>query len=509
MRTDPGKVAGVAVLFVAVFLAMITTISVTNFTILDTDSATYVIVVMLMLFAFIAFSLKEKLKLNKDRVQVLFGTLIFSGYLLLLSYLRTSLSFTYATFGIGSLLIPVAITSFIVVIFGFDGIKRLWPIPVYAMFASPLLLMPVLMQGSAFANANAHFVYGAMKLLGIPATINGITITSAAGASISIASTCAPIGTFIALIMFLVPVAYLFKGTLVRKALWVASGFGLMMLLNFARMFFIAYSWSYYGITQAVSTFHIFAGQILFYAAIIVMILLAGRYGMRIQKIKKGWSARLRGGLGKGHVVGLQCAVALLLGIMALLFTLPYLSAVYASPSFFYGNITTMQARTLYRMTGQSIGYVYPTAMAIGDNYTSYAFAVTNASGMSLYVLGLAVPTPSTGPIAAGASKVTNQGRYLTMGGVSIGASLAQVRNYTFELNYFALPFSLNGNYYSVNYEFLALLNSTVPSCTQAGYKSAGLFNYVESSIYNTINGNLNYGAYGFMCGAYLVARYG
>ncbi len=510
MRTDTGKVLGIGVLFVAVLLSMITIISVTNFTILDTDSTTYVIVVMLMLFVFLVFSLKERLQLNRDGAQIFYGALIFAGYIFLLSYLRVSLSFVYTTFGIGALLIPMAILSFTIMLFGFDGVRRLWPVIVYALFASPLLLMPVLWQGGSFATANAYVVYGAMKLFGVPVTINGIMITSQAGASISIAATCAPVGTFIALVMFLVPIAYLFDGPRKRKGLWVLSGFALLLLLNFGRMFLIAYSWSHYGITQAVAVFHLFAGQILFYAAIIAMLLLAGRYGLRVLKLRKNQLRQLGADVReRGWGFNRSCAITLSLGVVALLFSLPYLNSIYASPTFFYGNISAPEAHTLYQMAGQSIGYIYPNALAVGENGTSYAFAIENSTSGATYVIAWAVPVPSQGPIEVGNSLSANQGRYMLENGVSVGAAIASTENYTFELNYFALPFNVSGSHVSVNYEFLSLLNSSIPTCRDIGYTSIGLFNYIESSIYNTLNGNFNYGASGFLCSAYLTAQYG
>ncbi len=510
MRTDTGKVLGIGVLFVAVLLAMVTTIAVTNFTILDTDPTTYVIVVMLMLFALIVFSLKENLTLNRDGMQIFYGALIFAGYILLLSYLRASLSFVYTTFGVGALLVPVAILSFTVMLFGFGGVRKLWPVIIYALFASPLLLMPVLWQAGGFANANAYFVYGAMRAFGIPVTINGITITSQASTSISIAATCAPIGTFIALVMFLVPIAYLFNGKRSRKALWVLFGFALLLLLNFGRMFLIAYSWSYYGITQAVAVFHIFAGQILFYAVIVAMLLLAGKCGLRMPRLRKNQLRDLRKDIRKRGVgFNRACAVTLSLGVVALLFSMPYINSMYASPTFFYSAIGASGAQTLYQMAGKSIGYIYPKALALGENGTSYAFAIENSTSSATYIIALAVPIPSQGPIEAGTSPVVGQGRYLLKSGVSVGAGIASAGNYTFELNYFALPFNVSGSYASVNYEFLSPLNTSIPSCGYIGYQSIGLFNYIESSIYNTINGNFNYNAGGFLCSTYLVAQYG
>ena len=111
MRTDPGKAFGIVVLLVATLLAMAGTLLATNFSVLDTDPASYVIVVMLMLFIFIVFSLKEDLHLNRNRKAAVYGIAVFIVYILLLSYFRVSLSSAFMTFRVDALLIPFVVVS--------------------------------------------------------------------------------------------------------------------------------------------------------------------------------------------------------------------------------------------------------------------------------------------------------------------------------------------------------------------------------------------------------------
>ena len=400
MCTDPGKVFGIAVLFVATLLTMACTVLVTNFSILDTDPTSYVIVVMLMLFVFILFSLKEDLHLNKNRRFVVLGVCIFVFYIVFLSYVRVGLSFVFATFRIDALLIPLALVSFILMLFGIAGLRKLAPLVIYSLFLSPLLLMPLLFQNAAFANVNAAFVYETLRAFGVPVTLNGITITAASSASISIASTCAPIGTFVALVMFLVPVAYLYKGDLKKKTLWILSGLALVFVLNFARMFAIAYSWAYYGIGQAVSIFHIFAGQILFYAAIIVMLLLAGKYGMSITRMRKGQLGELTKDFAKARgKFGLAWASVIILGVVGLLFSLPYLNSTYASPVFFYSNLTTIGQNTVYRAIGASFVNFSSSTIKIGEQNFTEALAILNGSNTDndIYIVATATGIPISG----------------------------------------------------------------------------------------------------------------
>ena len=508
MRTDPGKVFGIIVLFVATLLAMAGTILSTNLSVLDTDPASYVIVVMLMLLVFIFFSLKEDLHLNKRKRMVVYGIIVFIAYILLLSYMRVGLSSVFATFRIDALLIPISILSFILILFGTGGVKRLAPLLIYSLFMSPLLLMPVLLQNSAFANVNAAFVYDALKLFGAPVTLNGITITSLSNTSISIAATCAPIGTFIAIVMFLIPVAYLYRGALARRISWVLSGLALMLALNFARMFWISYSWAYYGIGQAIAIFHLFAGQVFFYAVIIVMILLAGWYGIHIERLAKGQLGTLAKDFSKKKsAFGYSWTIAIALGIIGMLFSMPYLDAVYASPSFFYSSLSAVGQNATYSAIAASFAEFSPNAIKVGEQNYTMALAILNGSNTT-YVAAGAVNVPLPGVAATNYTRTVSTQSYLMMSGIRITSIVGYSGSKLLAVNYFAAPFNISGRYLSVDYEFIKLANVSVPSCGLLTYRSTGVFNYAESVIYNTLSGSFDYRTNGIMCDAYTAANY-
>jgi exosortase/archaeosortase family protein len=500
------KFFGIIVLFVAVLMSTIVIISKANFSILDTDPSTYVIVVMLMAFALIVFSIKERLKLNKNRNDFILGAIIFIAYILLLSYVRVAMSFAFSSFGIDALLISLPIISFVIILFGRDGAKKLWPIAMYYMFASPLLLMPLLLQNGSFARINAEFVYYSLKALGVPVSLNGITIASQASTSISIASTCAPLGTFVALIMFLLPVAYLYNGRRSRKALWITSGVALMLLFNFIRMFGIAYAWSYYGINQAISTFHIFAGQILFYAAIIIMLLITGRYGLKIPTGDRRGKRKVPAIKGVRDV-GYGFAIVLVLAFVAFVFSVPYLRASYTSPTLFYSNISQNQNIFLYKEAGNLVAQNYNSIIGIGSNGTSYAYAIVNLTDQneSTYIIASATGIPIFGKLPASAMAASyNKRSYLLQNGVSLRAADLVSGNYTFVINYFAVPVEIGNNAFSLNYEFFKLLGGQ--TCTQPGYVQIGIVNYIESEIYNILSGQFGSSSNNLICQAYVTA---
>ncbi len=510
MRTDPGKVFGIIVIVVALLLSMVGTLLITSPSILDTDVATYVVVVMLMLPIFLFFMLKEDLHLTKDRKDAAIGVIVFVLYVLLLASLRVGLSSAFLTFRIDALLIPLIIISFATILFGLRNLAKFIPVTLYSLFASPLLLMPILLQNSTFAKVNAIFVYYVIKAFGVPVTLNGISIVSAANTSISIAGTCAPIGTFVALIMFLIPVAYLYKGGISRKVAWVFSGFLIMLLLNFIRMFIIAYYWAYSGIGQAVAVFHLFAGQILFYGTIIIMLLIAKKYGMQLERLRKGQAPTL----GKDLAASISkfspyWVLPLLFGILAGALSTAYIGATYASPVFYYGNVLTINQSSTYQGIGYNLEPFGTNAIKLGEENYNYSFAILNGPNVnnSVYIVASVSTSPAIGRLVTNYTKPLGQHSYLLKNGIRITTGYFVSGPYTFEINYFAKPYSVSGQFVSVNYEFFALANTSNVSCNAPDESALGAVNYIESGIYNLLVGNFNNRYGDVLCSAYIVAN--
>ena len=178
---------------------------------------------MLMLFLFILFSAKEELEFKPSAKNTLCGIAIFAFYLMLLAYLRVSLSFSFLSYRIDAFLFPILLVSLIMPVFGVHGVRKLLPVIIYSVFACPLLLMPLLNLNAAFANINAGLVYGFVKGIGVPVSKASVMILSETGSGIAISTTCVSIGTFLALFMFLLPLAYLYAAE-EADALWGASG---------------------------------------------------------------------------------------------------------------------------------------------------------------------------------------------------------------------------------------------------------------------------------------------
>ena len=85
----------------------------------------------------------------------------------------------------------------------------------------------------------------------------------------------------IALALFLIPIAYLYTGRTEGEVFWVGSGIVLLLVLNLVRMASHILRRLTYGPSQTALLAHTFLGVILFYAAIVLMILIRSATGWR------------------------------------------------------------------------------------------------------------------------------------------------------------------------------------------------------------------------------------
>ncbi len=506
MGNKRAKILGIAIIFVAFLITAFGSLAVTNLSILDTDASTYVIVVMLMLFVFICFSAKEDLNFEYKKRNILYSALVFLIYLLLLSYLRVTLSSAFLSYRIDALLLPLPLFSFIMLVFGTSGAKRLWPLIIYAAFASPLILMPLLNLNSAFASLNAVFVYDLIKGIGVPVSKVGLTISSVVGSGITISTTCVSIGTFVAFIMFLLPLAYLYEGEPKDKIYWVLSGVILILFLNLVRMVSISLVWVFFGISNAVNIFHAFAGQLLFYIAIIIMVLIAYKYGLEIKRSKKSGikARRVHDAIDKRAIIPI--IVALAFALVALGFNSGYTNSVYA-PAILFSKNSTINQIVLNQMVLASLEKAENNILILGATPQGELFLLRNGSNVnnSVYL----VTNVSIGPVAnnirIGYLPIGKPNSYLLRDGITITTQTAYSENGTFELNYFALPYNLSGSWVTVNYMLFSNVNVTsLPDCALMDYKSVGYSNYIESWIYGQ-----GYTDKGLMCQSYLIASSG
>lgn len=487
-QNSNNKLLGMIIILIGFAIGSYNIIASTNLNIQDTNPASYVIVVMLMAFLFLIFLLKEDLKFEFKLKNIMAGSLLFLVYILAISYLKVISSFKFYIYGLNALLLSLFLASLIVVVFGFNGLKKLKYAIIYILFASPLILMPLISLNSLFTSINAHLIYYALKLINIPVLNNGLIIYSLYNktAEIIIGETCTNIGAFLALVMFLIPIAYLFNGKLKNRLAWLGTSVILLLILNLIRMLAIAITWFYYGATKALILFHLSAGPVLFYIIIIAMILFSYKFNLIIPIINL-------------KHISIKYNTYLLIPIIFALgfgfFNLVALSNPInnlINPTQFINSNSILLNKSLNLNTSLDLQLMNTlkqsnmTVMSLGsvklENITGLSFKLSNKTDNVFIFASLANSKEYA------FNKSINNFVYILKNGVSVSSHNFISNNYSIILNQFIKPYKINNSTYTfVN--FLVFANySNVKKCIfNYNNKNISFSNYFEAEVFNLI----------------------
>ncbi len=488
---------GIAALLVSFLLAISPSLSLTSFSISDNAQGSYIVVVMLMLLFFIVFSAKENLDIDGKWINIVYGAILAAVFFILTSYLRGKLSYLFLSYRIDALLFPIILASLIVAIFGIKGIKRMKWLIVYSVFASPVILIPVLSLNGSFTVINAQFVYSLLKLIGAPVIRNGLVIAASSGSAITISRTCTDIAAFVAIVMFLLPIAYLLEGKRKSKFIWIISAVVLLLFLNVIRMLIISIEWMYYGIGPAVSLFHLFAGQILFDIAIVIMVLLFPKFRLSMPKPQRTKRLKRHDMPGASRFVYLIFGI--LLGLFFLSVNLPYLQSVSVPYTSFMNSSSTI--------SNQSLSLLYLSIIKSPDNYSvspigrtisnSVVFGIYNGSrdvtGFMLMSDNGSVPFISPKNTSLLSSYILNDG-------IALNVYSAYLNGSALYINTFSIPGKINGLYVLVSAQEIAQ-----PGPEGGCVYSGGTVDRAESVLYTLMESGTRYGST-VLCTSYYTA---
>jgi len=510
------RVAATAILFIAFLVAAYNSIAVTGFSISDSNPAGYIIVPMLMTLVFIIFSLKENLVIIYRKRNLAYGAILALIYFAIYAYSKVSLSFLFQTYRIDALLFPILLSSFALILFSPSGLNKLKPAVVFSIFASPLILMPLLNLSGAWTSFNAYSVVSVLKLFGVPVLSHGLEITGASGSSISIASTCADIAAFVAMLLFLIPIAYLYEGNPGKRAIWVASGMVLLFVLNIIRMSLIAAVWAYYGLSSALNTVHLFIGQLLFDITLVVMILLAPKFSMRlgVQRTGQKYSRSTNSGASNGAIFDKSFAdpalSVIIVAFLVFAFTLPQASYQYISPFSFADNFSYVSNSSVissYDAVALGSGYSMKSVTFGGRSELFGIFStndINTTTNSFLYINSSARPTmPRINLHQLGTILMHREES--TISGITINAYEISSNGKLLQVNYISMPNKIYGNYTVANMEFVTLMNST--SDLQSCRTEYGAIQSVYSYIYNALHFSFEGNNYGIFCAAFNEAK--
>ncbi len=335
MKYD-GRV-GIVIFAVVIALAMASALYITPLSISDSDPSTYNIVIVLMLPLFAVFVGKRRLIPNVGLGDVVMGLLALIALLALTVLMRFEFSYLFASYRLDMLLFPLFICAAALMLFGSKNIGKFAPMAVYAVLGSSLLMLPFIEANQGFAVLNTRIVYSVTRIFIHKIAYSAPITIVANGYRLGIGQTCVGVGVLIGIVLFLIPLAYLYEGRLLRKALWIAGTVALLFVLNLVRMSAITMAWITYGPSSAIFEIHIFAGMFLFYLSIIIAVLVAGSYGLRIGTGRIEGKSRVTA-RGRYCVAGAAMAVAA--GLLYFTITQGYSTALNVSPAYLYTDVS-------------------------------------------------------------------------------------------------------------------------------------------------------------------------
>ncbi|MGC8567797.1 MAG: archaeosortase/exosortase family protein [Candidatus Micrarchaeia archaeon] len=501
------KTLGFIVLFVSFAIASSVNIGITGMDVKDTNPSSYIIIPMLMIFATILFSYKEELKIERSNKNIVLGILMLLLLFLAIVILRGMTGYAFGLFRIDALMLPFELAMLVFVIFGKNGLKRLKFLIVYSIFASPLIMLPITLSGNSFTAANAWIVERILTSFGLNIRISGnhMVSTTSVPATILIMNACVPIGTFIALLLLVLPVAYLYNGKKTSKIAWVAFGIVIALALNLVRMISIILSWYYYGISSSLSIFHMLAGEIIFYATAAIMIIFAYKFGMQfpIKKAKKIETTSKKDS--NKHTISYympQILAAFGISILLLVLSIPYLEIGTGDPSNFY---QPLQNYTYFNI-GLSNILKYPGAIPVllgsSANWSIFALDYNGISPENAsYVTVIYSKSPTGAYFSIKNASVRNIHTYILNNGLTLSEANAKSGNASFEIAYFSAPININGNYYSADFSFFQKVSNSTKLCSVRN----GPINGLETYIYNIFSNRI--GGEEALCSAYNTAE--
>ena len=485
---------GMEKIYIAVFVLSIVIMLANPFfatpsSILDTDPSTYIIVPIVMLPLLSIFTFKSKIKPKAKRLDLLVGFILFILFLFIITYLRYTFSFLFMSYRLDMLILPLAIASITITIFGFKEINKFKALMIFALFASPIILTPIFFVNQNFAEVNAYIVYVVMHAFDKSVAFTPPISISGNGYAIGIGESCAGIGALIGIIMFLIPIAYLLNGKLRAKILWVLSGFILLLILNFIRMVTIGFTWLWLGPSQSTSFAHSFAGVLIFYITIIVIILATPLFKLKVPKVTKPSGKRIARRKAR-HALS-PLILPIVYALLYFLLTTNYANSIYVSPALMHANAA---------LNGSAFeNFISSNVNTTGFTTVSYLFS--NTSDILLFVnqtfnktnpIAMLITAPNIKAekeLLANMSILGNA-TFMNKNGINIYLYKVYSNKTIYYMGFEELPYVFDDEYY-VESEYFIMPEVAGSLNLKCGYsKFTYLFNILNPNFYNATKMN-------------------
>jgi exosortase len=185
------------------------------------------------------------------------------------------------------LTLPVFVAGLITLLF---GVRRTWTLkgPIaFLLLAWPLPYVAFLSGAMGqFTEFTANIVAAITRVLPIarPSLADDTLFVVGTGSrafSVSIGAACAGVNSFIGFLLIGVAFLLVVRGSVVRRALWLATGLTMVFALNILRIVAILLAGATLGQAAAFEILHPVAGLLVFNLGVIAMVAMAPRFGLR------------------------------------------------------------------------------------------------------------------------------------------------------------------------------------------------------------------------------------
>ena len=253
-----------------------------------------IVPVIALLLAWIRLAREPMLRPIHDRqVDYIVGFGLLGAALAILLLLPATLATRFWLYRIDLLSLPVFVAGMVSLFF---GVRRLWALKVpigFLFLAWPLPYAPLVgdwMEGFTGATERALILLSGILPFAVPAPAGEGVFFVGEGMSafaVTVAAACAGVNSLVGFVLIGGALAYVVRGRLVRRVLWLSSGLVIIWLLNLARIELVFAVGALFGRQAAIDILHPFAGLMLFNLGVFGMLVAVRRFGLHFVELPR------------------------------------------------------------------------------------------------------------------------------------------------------------------------------------------------------------------------------
>ena len=225
----------------------------------DADAYSYGAVIPPMFIIILLFFYRKDLQVDKDSKRIIFAIPLFAIAAALLYFANY-----WPLYMLDTLSLPFFVAGSILLFFSIPTFKKLLFMLLYLFLLWAPLFQPLVLTQQTLTNLTADFVNIPFTVLNFSIERDGNIFRSGSKISLEIVPQCVSLSSMIALFCFLLPFAYVAKGDVKSKMLWLALWLVGAWMLNALRIILVLLIWYYSGVSAALQVFHALGWNILF-----------------------------------------------------------------------------------------------------------------------------------------------------------------------------------------------------------------------------------------------------